>query len=213
MTLQKPVLPALRTDVPLQRALAALEEDETLCGFAFKDEMFAGEWLNKLECKGCTFHACRFTEASFENAFFQNCIFENCDFTAARFTEATLQKVQIKNCKLAGTGFADASLADTAFTLCVGDGVVLAGAMCRHVAFTQCRMQMAAISDLRPRSTFAFTECDLRQADFSHTMLKGQDLTTNDIDGAAFTGEELRGAVVTAQQACELARLLGVIIK
>ena len=34
-----------------------------------------------------------------------------------------------------------------------------------------------------------------------------------DIDGIRLEGSELRGAVVTALQACELAKLLGVVIK
>jgi len=42
----------------------------------------------------------------------------------------------------------------------------------------------------------------------------GEVLPPGDIEGAGFSGEEeLRGAKVTPVQACELAKLLGVIIE
>ena len=58
-----------------------------------------------------------------------------------------------------------------------------------------------------------FCSCSLTGAEFFRTPLAGIDLTTDDIGGIAVAGPELRGAVVTAYQASELARLLGVVIR
>ena len=54
----------------------------------------------------------------------------------------------------------------------------------------------------------------LRQADFFRTPLKGIDLSACDIEGIQLSenAAELRGARVSAEQALQLARRLGVII-
>ena len=55
----------------------------------------------------------------------------------------------------------------------------------------------------------------LQSADFLHTPLAGLDLTGCTLDGIAVsnTHAELRGAVVTMEQAAMLAKRLGLVIK
>lgn len=55
----------------------------------------------------------------------------------------------------------------------------------------------------------------LRAARLLHTPLMGLDLTGCELDGIAVsdTNAELRGAVVTMEQAAMLAKRLGVVIK
>ena len=50
-------------------------------------------------------------------------------------------------------------------------------------------------------------------AELFKTPLEGMDLTTCQIDGLIVDPPSLRGAVVTAVQACGLAKLLGLIIR
>ena len=84
----------------------------------------------------------------------------------------------------------------------------------KNVRFERCRLREASLTELRAKKgAFEVSGCDLARAVLFRTPLAGLDLTTCIIEGAALEGPELRGAVVTAQQACELARLLGVIIK
>ena len=85
----------------------------------------------------------------------------------------------------------------------------------KAVLFEQTDLSGAAFSDigLRRRAMFAFRECSLAGAQFLHTPLAGQNFATCNIEGIALEGPELRGARVTALQACELAKLLGVIVK
>ena len=85
----------------------------------------------------------------------------------------------------------------------------------KAVLFEQTDLSGAAFSDigLRRRAMFAFRECSLAGAQFLHTPLAGQNFATCNIEGIALEGPELRGARVTALQACELAKLLGVIVE
>ena len=174
----------------------------------------AGHQLEKTEYKACIFTNCRFTGAALSGAWFQNAVFENCDLSGAKLLEATLQKVRLRGCKLSGANFAAAVLSDVTLEECVAEGAVFSEAVFKNVIFRKDNLRSAVFWDVKRRSVFRFQDCCLVQAEFLHTSLNGQDLTTCNIEGAGFSGEEeLRGTKVTPVQACELAKLLGVIIE
>jgi len=56
-------------------------------------------------------------------------------------------------------------------------------------------------------------EVVLRQADLAETKLANIDLRSCDLEGISLRVEDLQGAIVSASQAMELARFLGVIIR
>jgi uncharacterized protein YjbI with pentapeptide repeats len=58
-----------------------------------------------------------------------------------------------------------------------------------------------------------FENCILTAAEFLGTPLKGLDLRMSRIDGIKLSGGELRGAVVSPEQAVELSKLLGLVVK
>ena len=102
---------------------------------------------------------------------------------------------------------------DVLFEDCLADGAVFSEGSFKNVQFSRTRLTAAEVADVKHRGPFAFAGCDLRGANFLRTSLNGQDLTACEIEGIALAGPELKGAKVTALQACELARLLGVIIE
>ena len=61
-----------------------------------------------------------------------------------------------------------------------------------------------------------FEHCNLVEAEFHRTSLKGIDLTSSEIAGiriGSIPGGELKGATVTSLQALDIARMLGITIK
>lgn len=215
MRIVPPDLPHnLENAVSLHEALSLCAAyDMALEGYAFHREDMSGAQLARLEARGCTFDACRFTGASLQGAAFRNAAFLNCDFAGARATEAGFAQCTFTGCKLTGASFAAGAWNDVKAVSCIADDAVWAESLLRNVSFAQSMLRRAIFSDLRPRSVFAFAQCDVRAAEFCHTPLKGQDFTTCDIDGIVVTDGVLQGARVTALQACELARLLGVEIE
>ncbi|MEG2595301.1 MAG: pentapeptide repeat-containing protein [Ruthenibacterium sp.] len=215
MKLASPVIPAqIETEISLAEAFAMAEMDgQALMSYAFSNENAIGLSPADVDYKGCTFTHCRFTGADMTDIFFQNVIFDTCDFSGVHAAGASLQKCVFANCRMGGANFSNAGISDVRFTDCHADDMAFAEALLKNVQFTGCRLSGAVFSDLRPRSVFAFETCTLQRAEFLHTPLKGQNLTTCEIEGIALEGPELRGAVVTALQACELAKLLGVIIQ
>ena len=84
-------------------------------------------------------------------------------------------------------------------------GVRFAGGTMRSVGFDECRFERVE-----------FSLCDLTMAEFSRTRLKGLSFVDSDIRGIRVgdTGSfELKGLKVSALQASELARLLGLEIE
>lgn len=212
----EPVLPQQPEDaVPLEQALSLAQAfEQPVREYRFTGGSAMGMRLEKTEYKACVFKDCRFAGAVLANAWFQNAVFENCDFSGAELIEATLQKVRLVGCKLTGANLTAAVLTDVSLEDCIAPDAVFSETTLKNVLFLRGDYSGAAFWDVRKRSVFRFAECRLERAEFLHTSLNGQDLTGCDIAGAAFSGEgELRGAKVTALQACELAKLLGVIIE
>ena len=82
------------------------------------------------------------------------------------------------------------------------------GAVCRPAAFIGCDMENGMF--LESALTGALSRnCRLTGCNFMRTPLGGIDLTTDRIDGLLLTGSELKDAVVTMEQAANLAKLLG----
>jgi uncharacterized protein YjbI with pentapeptide repeats len=59
----------------------------------------------------------------------------------------------------------------------------------------------------------AFKECDLNEANFEQTPLKGIDLSTCTFERINVSIKDIAGCEVTEDQALGFARLLGLIIK
>lgn len=216
MHVAKPVLPQQLEDaIPLEQAISLAQTfEQPMREYRFTGGSAAGMRLEKTEYKACVFKDCRFAGAILANAWFQNARFENCDFSGAELIEATLQKVQFVRCKLTGANLTAAVLTDVTLEDCIAPDAAFSEATLKNVLFLRGDYSGAAFWNVHKRSMFRFVECRLERTEFLHTSLNGQDLTGCDIAGAAFSGEgELRGAKVTALQACELAKLLGVIIE
>lgn len=215
MQVAQPVLPArMETGISLEEALSlALSDEGPVVGHRFEGGSAAGWELEKSEYRGCVFSACRLTGARLEKAWLRDVVFERCELSGVRLAESTLQRVRFVDCKLSGANLSGAVLQDVHFQNCAADGIILAESGLKNVCFEDCKLQEASFSTLRKKAHFSLERCDLRAADFLHTPLKGMDLTSNDIDGIRLEGQEVRGAVVTALQACELAKLLGVVIR
>lgn len=205
----------LESAVPLEEALAMQTAcDRPLEGFSFRGGSAAGQMLERAEYKNCIFTGCRFTGAEMSGAWFRDIVFQNCDLSGARLLDATLQKVRLNGCKLSGTNLGGAFLSDVQVEECSAPSVVFSEATLKNVLFSHTDLHGGFLWDIHKRSVFRFEDCGLVQAEFPRTSLKGQDLTTCNIEGTAFSdGSELRGAKVTSLQACELAKLLGVIIE
>jgi len=82
----------------------------------------------------------------------------------------------------------------------------------QHVSFTGCAMKESVFFQFRWQD-WLLKECNMRQAEISHTQLKGLDVTSCDIGGLIVDINALRGFRVTPAQALMLSTLLGLAIQ
>ena len=177
-------LPAIDSQPAFENALRrALEIDEPLQGVLCNNLTVTGENLCRLEALQICLERCRFENCDFSKTSFYDARLVACDFSNCAFPDSYWKRCQWIGCRLNGANFAGASLHDV-----------------------QAR-------DTRLRCVI-WQRVSLRQADFFRTPLKGMDLSACDIAGMQLSenAAELRGARVSAEQAMDIARRLGVII-
>ena len=164
------------------------------------------------EFHGCLFDGCRLLDMEIEGVFFVDVVFRDCDLSNLSMRGGVFIRCVFERCRLTGADLAEASLTDVTFLNCKGDYLGLAQARCKDVRFVGCELTEAGMQEMQLART-VFEGCRLQRAELFHTPLSGIDLTTDEIDGIRLEGSELKGAIVTPLQACELARLLGLIIR
>ena len=166
--------------------MAEAEELEVQIGNAVREET---------ELNGYHFHhesACGVPAQRLEVS---GCVFENCRFSSAIFHDASFSDVIFRNCEISNVDYSECFF--------------------RRVVFEDSKMIGSNFAEaiLCGFKSVQFEESKLIGIEFLHTPLTGIDFTTNEIDGIQLSGEELRGAIVTPVKACDLSRLLGLVIR
>ena len=167
-------------------------------------------WVQSSVFAGCIFPAPVLQVSHFTDVTFRNCDLSNADLSGCSF-----QRVEFVECKLVGANLSEGTWRHVVFERCKMEfanftlgkfrGVRFAGGTMRSVGFDECRFERVE-----------FSLCDLTMAEFSRTRLKGLSFVDSDIRGIRVgdTGSfELKGLKVSALQASELARLLGLEIE
>ncbi len=170
-----------------------------------------------------------FSELGFEQVVFENCRFMDCSFARGSFVD-----VQFKSCDLSNNDFSKSYFCRCEFQAIKGVGTNFNNSKFKDIVFNNCNCNYAAFDSVRierfliDRSSFNesfFTSAFVRSvelrdsrligASFFRTPLKDIDFTSCILSNITVSDDksELRGAIVTLDQAAELAKLLGVVIR
>ena len=141
-----------------------------------------------------------------------NVIFRQCDFSNLELLGASLHQVWFDQCKLTGANFAESYLRDCRFTDCVADFTSFSQTNLNATAFETCRLTEAEFYHSRWKD-LTLQHCELTRSNWSATKLAQLDFSSNQFDAIAVSQEQLKGAIVTPEQALVFARGLGLVIK
>jgi len=192
-----------------------------------KAELLEGRPLEETCFSELDLADCKLPELKGSNLLFDRVSFANCEIGSlnlfdARFVGCDLSNAVLRRFHATRVEFVDCKLIGMSAFACRWDDVLLDHCDGRFAQLGEGRLRRCEIrsSQLREaglvRVTLEatkLTEVVLRQADLAETRLAGVDLSACDIEGILLRIEDLRGAIVTAGQAMELARLLEVVIK
>lgn len=170
-----------------------------------------GAQLPGVDWKHVVFESCRLSGAAMTKSYFSNVSFRKCDLTTVDFRDSTFGRVEFRDCKLIGANFGNCGLNDLLLPGSQADYTVFSFSRFKRVLFKECSLREAQLNEISGKE-YGFRDCNLTRANFHRTSLKGVDLSTCEIDGISASEYELKGASVTALQACELAKLLGIVI-
>lgn len=150
----------------------------------------------------CTFRGTRFNASIHTDAAFLNCTFTGCTFFNTRFI----------GCKLVGSMFDRCTFDIMRVTGGNWSLVGLPGADLRTAAFSDVRMQEADLTGVRCQGS------SLRDVDLSGSWLHSAKLSRCDLRGSDLSSlepedVELKGAIVTPDQAITIAAALGLDIR
>lgn len=191
----------------------AAETEEQYCGMAVESAHYSGD-MTAVSFADCKFSSCRLSDAEFCRAGFTDCIFVSCDFSNCDFTDAYFNRCVFENCKGMGAKFFGSVLYSSRFDGCNLSFAAFSKAKLDSVVFCGCRMSDGAVGECKLKEV-KFSDCDFCGCSFFGTKLAGMDLRENSISGIILSDSlfELRGAVISGEQAELVAKMLGIKVK
>jgi uncharacterized protein YjbI with pentapeptide repeats len=137
---------------------------------------------------------------------------ERCDLSLAEWPGAKLARVELRDCRATGLRLVDAEIEDARFVGCQLDYAVFSGARLRRVAFEKCRFVDADFGGADLMGTI-FDDCELASVELGGAKLGGVDVRTSRVRDVRVTTRDVRGLVVTRDQAATLAKLFGLDVR
>ncbi len=188
--------------------------EEPVAGWHFTGMDLSGEDLREMRFQKCVFQSCRFTGCDLSGASFEDVVLRHCDLSGIKADRTYFCRCRLTDVKAAAANFIDCRLVHLELAESSLRGANLTGASIEQAHFAAVDLSDAWFSECRHKG-LVLEECTLIRTSFFKTMLKGLDFTTSRMEGITVSnsGEELRGAIVNVQQAAELARVLGVVIR
>lgn len=151
-------------------------------------------------------------EAQLRAAEFEDVVFENCDLSNVDLSDAILLRVSFINCRMTGINFSGAALKSLTFENDISDYANFHFARIEKALFSGCNCKAADFAEVI-FTKVQFSDTNLTKAQMSGSSLCGIDFTSCDINGLGARPENLRGAVLSSEQAVTAAQIIGVIIR
>lgn len=210
MKRKAPALPADLPVCPIDDALIeAGETGDDIRGIRFEGDTAEGFGVENLEFVCCSFMNVRFRDCTFAHCSFVDCRFELCDMSLLELTDCSLVRCEISGGKMVGANLNGSFLMHTLFSEVDCEYLNLTEATLKSVEFDTCKLSGSGLDNCEV-GVLEFNDCDLVGANLSNTPLEGVDFSSSNIAGLILTGNELEGAVISAFQAVDIVKFLGV---
>jgi uncharacterized protein YjbI with pentapeptide repeats len=151
-------------------------------------------------------------ESELPNLTWQDVVCERCNLSMVNWRGGKLNRAVVRGCRLTGGKLVEGQLQSVRFVDCHLDYASFADTRFRHVVFESCKLREVSFRGADLTGT-GFVECDLTGADFAGAKLQGADVTSSKLDGITVGAGEVRGLIVSRQQAADLARLFGLVVR
>lgn len=170
---------------------------------------FTAETFRNIAIENCTFSNCTFYKCSFINTKISRCDFSNSDFSQSYWKYCTLEDTKALGSDCKESTWNQVTMRDVALNYSS-----FHGSKWQNILLAACPCQGADLSEMSIKD-LELDECDLTNAVFFKTPLKGIDFSNSKVKALVLSDDhrELKGATFSLYQAVELALLLEINIK
>lgn len=201
-----------------------VSEDELLHELAGGEARIAMTAIEGIDLAGMSVDAATFEEVVFRSCTFDDVDFSRCGFTDVIFIDCRFVQSPMDRCWLNRCEFRSCSALGMQFRKSRLTGVGIEDSQFRYADFSDSTVERFRAAHTgfaesiwhgaRPKR-ISFDGCDLTKAEFFRTPLAGIDVSTCEFSGVTVSSDfhELRGCIVSPQQAVELSGLLGVTVR
>ena len=173
---------------------------------------FSAKTIQQLVARRSIIEGVSFAQAHLRSVRLRDMRFVRCDFSNAVARGLEASRVEFIDCRLIGMKAVECRMEDVLLERCESRYVQLNGGTARCSEFVDTQMQEADLRGVNLENA-RWIRSNLSQADLTGAKLKGADLRGAEIDKILVGAGDVAGAIVSASQAMELARLLGVVIR
>ncbi|MGN7455943.1 pentapeptide repeat-containing protein [Paenibacillus pasadenensis] len=183
---------------------------------AFEHGLVEGERLEELDADkvvfdGVVFRGVTFDSAKLRSLELTDVLFDRCDLSNADLSRAVVHRAQFRSCKLVGADLSEAMLRNVLVEDCQLDYANLRAADLKGVVFADSSLNRADFCMAKLAKT-EFHRCKLDGA-LLGTPLRGIDLSDSEFTGLSCNPDDLRGCIISREQAFIFAALFGMVLK
>ncbi len=186
-----------------------MTDDEIIENCTLRNTILINNCTEYLTIKNSYVESVRFNGSELRNIDASDCIFYKCDFSNVYLSEGIFHRAKFIECKMIGSILAGASLQHVEFRECNLDYSSFKFSRIKKIEFNHCSLVNTDLGSSE-LGQIIFNESNLQEAEFSGCNLSGIDFTTCNIEGIIVRIDDLNNAIVTAEQAVELAKLMGI---
>jgi len=165
-----------------------------------------------LRLDGVTFQHCTFDQSDFSYSEWQDCTIDQCDFSQTDFSHAIMYRTNIQKTKLMGANFTKSKFKSVNISNSLADYAIFAESDWQAVTFNDVLLRDTSFQATKIRQGLIFVNCQLDDADFYETPLKGVDFSRSEFKDIRFTISQARGSIMSAEQAIQIALNQGITV-
>jgi uncharacterized protein YjbI with pentapeptide repeats len=173
--------------------------------------------IGKMNAKNVQFSEVHIKGVNFEESHlpfssWADVIFEKCDLSNVKLNGGRFNRVEFRECKLVGADFEEAVMRDVQFIDCPAPYSLFSLTELMDVRFTNCLLKEANFIEAT-LDNLQFGNSTIQEVQFSGTSLKSVDLSECQFTYFHVKEEDLRGAIISPEQAAALIEVFGLEVK
>ena len=186
-----------------------LSLDEVVPGETYEECLLLYS-ADRIRIDSVKFKNCEFQQTDFSDSEWLDCQLEKCHFLNNDFTSSVFYRTTFEKCQLMGVDFSNNQWKNTLVTNSKADYINPSGSKIENSQFEKSSLIGSYFQDVTIKKSLKFLHCELDKTDFLGTSLLGVNISSSYFETMNVTTDQVRGCIISPQQAIAFVSLLGV---